>query len=87
MSLVFAIGVCYHACLQEGRQDYREAVAKAFREPCVVPGGANQILLEITRLEKKYLSTHGDAFECVNLFSTTLYGGEKVLTLECIMDM
>ena len=51
MSLVLAIGVCYHACLQKGRRDYREAVAEAFDDPCDVPDGADQILEEITRLD------------------------------------
>ena len=48
-ALVLAIGVCYHAKLQEKRQDYREVVAQSFKAPCVLPGGEKQILREITR--------------------------------------
>ncbi|XP_072046322.1 E3 ubiquitin-protein ligase rnf213-alpha-like [Amphiura filiformis] len=55
MSLVLAIGVCYHACLQEGRQDYRENVAEAFDDPCELPDGADQVLEEITRCQDVFL--------------------------------
>ena len=48
-ALVLAIGVCYHAKLQEKRQDYRKVVAQSFKDPCVLPGGEKQILREITR--------------------------------------
>ena len=48
-ALVLAIGVCYHAKLQEKRQDYRKVVAQSFKAPCVLPGGEEQILREITR--------------------------------------
>lgn len=49
-ALVLAIGVCYHAKLQDGREDYRRAVAQSFKSPCLLPGGEKQILREITRL-------------------------------------
>ena len=48
-ALVLAIGVCYHAKLQEKRQDYRKVVAQSFKDPCVLPDGEKQILREITR--------------------------------------
>ena len=49
MSLVLALGVCYHACLQKGRAGYRQAIARVFDEPCALPGGANQMQEEISR--------------------------------------
>lgn len=48
-SLILALGVCYQARLQD-RGDYREAVGKAFRRPCILPGGPDRIEYEITRL-------------------------------------
>lgn len=48
-ALVLAIGVCYHAKLQEKRQDYRKVVAQSFKAPCLLPGGEKQILRELAR--------------------------------------
>lgn len=48
-ALVLAIGVCYHAKLQEKRQDYRKVVAQSFKAPCLLPGGEKQILRELER--------------------------------------
>ncbi len=49
LSLVLAIGVCYHAGLQEGRAAYRNHVERAFTRPCSLINGADQILADITR--------------------------------------
>lgn len=51
-ALVLAIGVCYHAKLQERREEYRTVVARSFKAPCLLPGGQKQILREISRSEK-----------------------------------
>ena len=48
-ALVLAIGVCYHAKLQERREEYRTVVAQSFKAPCLLPGGQKQILREISR--------------------------------------
>ena len=48
-ALVLAIGVCYHAKLQDRRQGFREVVAKSFEAPCALSGGEKQILHEISR--------------------------------------
>ena len=50
-ALVLAIGVCYHAKLQERREEYRTVVAQNFKAPCLLPGGQKQILREISRSE------------------------------------
>ncbi|XP_072042938.1 E3 ubiquitin-protein ligase rnf213-alpha-like [Amphiura filiformis] len=55
LSLVLAIGVCYHACLQEGRPAYRDHVARAFTNPCYLFNGADQILEDITRCQDVFL--------------------------------
>ena len=47
-SLVLALGVCYHACLQN-RQAYREYVAGHFVGSLELPNGAATILEEINR--------------------------------------
>ena len=47
-SLVLALGVCYHACLKN-REQYREAVARYFTPPLLLPGGADQIEEEILK--------------------------------------
>ena len=47
-SLVLALGVCYHACLKN-REQYREAVARYFTSPLLLPGGADQIEEEILK--------------------------------------
>ncbi|XP_052239407.1 E3 ubiquitin-protein ligase rnf213-alpha-like [Dreissena polymorpha] len=52
--LVLSIGVCYHACLRS-RANYRETVARAFRAPCPLPGGADQILEEIECCQDVFL--------------------------------
>ncbi|WAR07205.1 R213A-like protein [Mya arenaria] len=53
-SLILAIGVCYHACLKT-RQEYRQAVAGHFRQPCSLQGGEAQILEEIERCQEVFL--------------------------------
>ncbi|PFX15559.1 E3 ubiquitin-protein ligase RNF213 [Stylophora pistillata] len=50
-SLILALGVCYQARLTE-RKEYREAVAKSFRTPCRLPGGAEKIEREICRCQE-----------------------------------
>ncbi len=47
-SLVLALGVCYHACL-EHRQEYREAVADTFVPPLQLENAAQVMLEEISR--------------------------------------
>ncbi|XP_072028229.1 E3 ubiquitin-protein ligase rnf213-alpha-like [Amphiura filiformis] len=56
MSLVLALGVCYHACLQTGRAAYRRAVSRVFTEPCSLPGGAAQMQEEISRCQDVFLT-------------------------------
>ena len=45
-ALVLALGVCYHACLKN-RDNYRNSVTMHFKQPCILPGGAEQMLEEI----------------------------------------
>jgi len=47
-SLVLALGVCYHACLQN-REAYRNCVATHFQGNLELPNGARTILDEINR--------------------------------------
>lgn len=47
-SLVLALGVCYHARLQE-RTDFEEGVVAKFTKPLALPGGAQQFRHEIKR--------------------------------------
>ena len=54
-ALVLAIGVCYHAKLQEQREEYRIFVARSFKAPCLLPGGHKQIHREISRYEKSLM--------------------------------
>ncbi|XP_077981891.1 E3 ubiquitin-protein ligase rnf213-alpha-like [Glandiceps talaboti] len=54
-SLILALGVCYHACLQDNRKAYREEVAQSFREPCELAGGGLQMLKEISRCQDVFL--------------------------------
>ncbi|XP_074628909.1 E3 ubiquitin-protein ligase rnf213-alpha-like isoform X2 [Acropora palmata] len=55
-ALVLAIGVCYHAKLQERRQDFRKVVAQSFKAPCQLPGGEKQIHREITSCQRAVLN-------------------------------
>ncbi|XP_068731195.1 E3 ubiquitin-protein ligase rnf213-alpha-like [Montipora capricornis] len=55
-SLVLAIGVCYHAKLQDKRQDFREVVAQSFGAPCALSGGEKQILREISSCQRAVLN-------------------------------
>ena len=54
-ALVLAIGVCYHAKLQERREEYRTVVARSFKAPCLLPGGQKQIHREISRYEESLI--------------------------------
>ena len=54
-ALVLAIGICYHAKLQERREEYRTVVARSFKAPCLLPGGHKQIHREISRYEKSLM--------------------------------
>ena len=54
-ALVLAIGVCYHAKLEERREEYRIVVARSFKAPCLLPGGHKQIHREISRYEKSLM--------------------------------
>lgn len=38
-ALILALGVCYHACLQTKRKEYRIRVCKAFADPLQLPYG------------------------------------------------
>ncbi|XP_031561517.1 E3 ubiquitin-protein ligase RNF213-like [Actinia tenebrosa] len=53
-SLILAIGVCYHAKLQD-RTQYRQDIAKTFKRPCLLYGGADRILQELSRCQKAVL--------------------------------
>ncbi|KAJ7339384.1 hypothetical protein OS493_005779 [Desmophyllum pertusum] len=55
-ALVLAIGVCYHAKLQERREEYRTVVAQSFKAPCLLPGGQKQILREISSCQRAVLN-------------------------------
>ncbi|XP_022797655.1 E3 ubiquitin-protein ligase rnf213-alpha-like isoform X3 [Stylophora pistillata] len=50
-SLILALGICYQARLTE-RKEFRGAVAKSFRPPCRLPGGAARIEREINRCQE-----------------------------------
>ena len=54
-ALVLAIGVCYHAKLQDRREEYRTVVARSFKAPCSLPGGHKQIHREISRYEESLI--------------------------------
>ena len=54
-ALVLAIGVCYHAKLQDRREEYRTVVARSFKAPCLLPGGQKQIHREISRYEESLI--------------------------------
>ncbi|XP_020630790.1 E3 ubiquitin-protein ligase rnf213-alpha-like [Orbicella faveolata] len=54
-ALVLAIGVCYHAKLQERRGEYRTVVARSFKTPCLLSGGQRQILREISSCQRAVL--------------------------------
>ncbi|XP_064641333.1 E3 ubiquitin-protein ligase rnf213-alpha-like isoform X2 [Lineus longissimus] len=55
-SLILALGVCYHACLQEKtRVEYRDHIAKFFKQPCVLPNGSETLRNEITRCQDVFL--------------------------------
>ena len=73
-SLILALGVCYQARLRD-RDEYRQAVAKSFQSPCRLPGGAERIGKEISRLvnyfANKYMRmimylNNGERFEDMN---------------------
>ncbi|XP_064635715.1 E3 ubiquitin-protein ligase RNF213-like isoform X3 [Lineus longissimus] len=54
-SLILALGVCYHACLQEQtRGAYRDIIAEHFEEPCALPD-PRCILDEINRCQDLFL--------------------------------
>ena len=44
-ALLLALGVCYHARLQEGRERFREEIAEKLK----LPGGGDTMLEEILR--------------------------------------
>ncbi|XP_072028224.1 E3 ubiquitin-protein ligase rnf213-alpha-like [Amphiura filiformis] len=56
MSLVLALGVCYHACLQTSRAAYRKAVSRVFKKSGSLPGGAAQMQEEISRCQDVFLA-------------------------------
>ncbi|XP_064634464.1 E3 ubiquitin-protein ligase rnf213-alpha-like [Lineus longissimus] len=54
-SLILALGVCYHACLQEGtRRAYREYIVEYFEDPCALPR-PSCVLEEINRCQDLFL--------------------------------
>ncbi|KAI0217706.1 hypothetical protein LSAT2_030557 [Lamellibrachia satsuma] len=53
-SLVLALGVCYHACLQN-REGYRKCIARHFTGTFQLPSGARTIYDEINRCEDVFL--------------------------------
>ncbi|XP_077863042.1 E3 ubiquitin-protein ligase rnf213-alpha-like [Saccoglossus kowalevskii] len=55
LALVLALGVCYHACLQDERERYRNAVVEHFTGLCDVPGGGQQFWTEINRCQDLFL--------------------------------
>ncbi|XP_068735057.1 LOW QUALITY PROTEIN: E3 ubiquitin-protein ligase rnf213-alpha-like [Montipora capricornis] len=55
-ALVLAIGVCYHAKLQDRRQDFRKLLAQRFEAPCALSGGEKQILREISSCQRAMLN-------------------------------
>ncbi|XP_060084373.1 E3 ubiquitin-protein ligase rnf213-alpha-like [Ylistrum balloti] len=56
MSLMLALGVCYHACLKK-REEYRKAVTPHFVRPCHIPGPdpAQRMLEEIEKCQDVFL--------------------------------
>ena len=55
--LVLALGVCYHACL-ENREEYRLHIQGHFVKPLRLPGGAETIFQEINRSNIMTKSNH-----------------------------
>lgn len=52
-SLVLALGVCYHACLQpRKRSDFRRVISSHFRHPLALPNGDRQMLDEIEQCQQ-----------------------------------
>ena len=47
-SLILALGVCYHACLQEKREEFRDNVCEMFENDMELVLGPNTIKEEIS---------------------------------------
>lgn len=76
-SLILALGVCYQARLQK-RDEFREEVAKAFRHPCLLPGGPERIEREISRwVNQSCFGMHWKILE--NLYFVTVQGHSSSL--------
>ncbi|XP_033105070.1 E3 ubiquitin-protein ligase RNF213-like [Anneissia japonica] len=54
-ALVLALGVCYHACLDEKREYFRDAVAESFSAPLNLYGGSERIYREINSCQDIFL--------------------------------
>ncbi|CAG2252466.1 RNF213 [Mytilus edulis] len=55
-SLILSLGVCYHACLKN-REEYRDTVAKYFKQPLLLVGGADKIEEEISNCQSVFLNS------------------------------
>ncbi|XP_006816196.2 E3 ubiquitin-protein ligase rnf213-alpha-like [Saccoglossus kowalevskii] len=55
-ALTLSLGVCYHARLQDQRRAYRIEVAQYFVAPCALPGGEQQMVLEMIRCQDVFLN-------------------------------
>ncbi|VDI37174.1 Hypothetical predicted protein, partial [Mytilus galloprovincialis] len=55
-SLILSLGVCYHACLKN-REEYRDTVAKYFKQPLLLVGGADKIEDEISNCQSVFLNS------------------------------
>ena len=53
-SIVLGLAVSYHARLKE-RKTFRDVVAREFREPCLLPGGAERMNSEICYCQEVFL--------------------------------
>ena len=81
-ALVLAIGVCYHAKLQDRREEYRTVVARSFKAPCSLPGGHKQIHREISRYEESLIQRgllHAKEF-MTQPFGPFMYQNRKTFT-------
>ncbi|XP_071951998.1 E3 ubiquitin-protein ligase rnf213-alpha-like [Antedon mediterranea] len=54
-ALVLALGVCYHACLDKKREEFRKTVAKSFKNPLNLRGGHTTIYREINSCQEIFL--------------------------------
>ncbi|XP_071956942.1 E3 ubiquitin-protein ligase rnf213-alpha-like [Antedon mediterranea] len=54
-ALILALGVCYHACLDKKREDFRKTISRSFKYPLNLHGGHETIYKEIDSCQDIFL--------------------------------